>query len=153
MPDRPSPTRDASTQLPLPRRELRSVVERITYQNPENGYTVARLAPERTDAPSGTSDERLITVVGTLPDLQPGEAIVASGFWINDPKHGWQFKALDARTTLPATLPGMKRYLGFGLVKGIGRFTRSWRRSIGCVLQATLQHFSLWRQTDADLLD
>ena len=66
------------------------------------------------------SDERLVTVVGTLPDLQPGEAIVASGFWVNDPKHGWQFKALDARTTLPATLQGMKRYLGSGLVKGIG---------------------------------
>ena len=46
------PTRDASTQLPLPQRELRGVVERITYQNPENGYTVARLAPERTEAAS-----------------------------------------------------------------------------------------------------
>ena len=44
------PTRDTSTQLPLPRRELRGVVERITYQNPENGYTVARLAPERAEA-------------------------------------------------------------------------------------------------------
>jgi exodeoxyribonuclease V alpha subunit len=116
----PSPTRDTSTQLPLPRRELRGVVERITYQNPETGYTVARLAPERAEVTSATSDERLVTVVGTLPDLQPGEAIVASGFWVNDPKHGWQFKALDARTTLPATLQGMKRYLGSGLVKGIG---------------------------------
>jgi exodeoxyribonuclease V alpha subunit len=120
MPDRLSPTREASTQLPLARRELRGVVERITYQNPENGYTVARLAPERTEATQSGSDERLVTVVGTLPDLQPGEAIVASGFWINDPKHGWQFKALDARTTLPATLQGMKRYLGSGLVNGIG---------------------------------
>jgi exodeoxyribonuclease V alpha subunit len=123
MPDRLSPTREASTQLPLARRELRGVVERITYQNPENGYTVARLAPERTEATQSGSDERLVTVVGTLPDLQPGEAIVASGFWINDPKHGWQFKALDARTTLPATLQGMKRYLGSGLVNGIGPVT------------------------------
>jgi exodeoxyribonuclease V alpha subunit len=57
---------------------------------------------------------------GTLPDLQPGEAIVAAGFWVNDPKHGWPFRALDYRTTLPATLQGMKRYLGSGLVKGIG---------------------------------
>src|SRR5215208_2261344 len=101
-------------------RELRGVVERITYQNPETGYTVARLAPESVEAASGASDERLVTVVGTLPDLQPGEAIVASGFWVNYPKHGWQFKALDARTTLPATLQGMQRYLGSGLVKGIG---------------------------------
>jgi exodeoxyribonuclease V alpha subunit len=120
MHDRPSPSSAPSTQLPLPRRELRGVVERITYQNPETGYTVARLAPERAEAASGTTDERLVTVVGTLPDLQPGEAIATSGFWVNDPKHGWQFKALDARTTLPATLQGMKRYLGSGLVKGIG---------------------------------
>jgi len=116
----PPPTRDTSTQLPLPRRELRGVVERITYQNPENGYTVARLAPERIEATAPTVDERLVTIVGTFPDLQPGEAIVATGFWANDPKHGWQFKALEARTTLPATLQGMKRYLGSGLVKGIG---------------------------------
>jgi exodeoxyribonuclease V alpha subunit len=114
------PSRDTSTQLPLPRRELRGVVERITYQNPENGYTVARLAPERAEAAPTAVDERLVTLVGTLPDLQPGEAIVATGFWVNDPKHGWQFKALEARTTLPATVQGMKRYLGSGLVKGIG---------------------------------
>ena len=114
------PSRDTSTQLPLPRRELRGVVERITYQHPENGYTVARLAPERAAAAPTAVDERLVTLVGTLPDLQPGEAIVATGFWVNDPKHGWQFKALEARTTLPATVQGMKRYLGSGLVKGIG---------------------------------
>jgi exodeoxyribonuclease V alpha subunit len=115
-----SPSHDTSTQLPLPRRELRGVVERITYQHPETGYTVARLAPERAEAAPTTGDERLVTVVGTLPDLQPGEAIVATGFWVNDPKHGWQFRALEARTTLPATVQGMKRYLGSGLVKGIG---------------------------------
>jgi len=116
----PTPTPDTSTQLPLPRRELRGVVERITYQNPETGYTVARLASERAEAAPTIPDERLVTVVGTLPDLQPGEAIIATGFWVNDPKHGWQFKAMEARTTLPATLQGMKRYLGSGLVKGIG---------------------------------
>ena len=104
------------------RRELRGVVERITYQNPDNGYTVARLSPEGRDAGSapGTADERLVTLVGTLPDLQPGEAIVAQGFWRNDPRHGWQFQAVDYRTALPATVQGMKRYLGSGLVKGIG---------------------------------
>jgi exodeoxyribonuclease V alpha subunit len=103
-------------------RELRGVVERITYQNASNGYTVARLAPERAnqEARAGTDDDRLITLVGTLADLQPGEAIVAHGWWRNDPKHGWQFQAQDYRTTLPATLQGMKKYLGSGLVKGIG---------------------------------
>jgi exodeoxyribonuclease V alpha subunit len=104
------------------RRELRGVVERVTYQNPDNGYTVARLAPEGRDArpTPGSVDERLVTLVGTLPDLQPGEAIVAQGFWRNDPRHGWQFQATDYRTALPATVQGMKRYLGSGLVKGIG---------------------------------
>jgi exodeoxyribonuclease V alpha subunit len=103
-------------------RELRGVVERITYQNPENGYTVARLVRERAEAAYDVNpaDEGLITIVGTLVDLTPGEAIVASGWWRNDPKYGWQFTAVDHRTTLPATLQGMKRYLGSGLIKGIG---------------------------------
>src|SRR5918996_4095806 len=105
-----------------PLRELRGVVERITYQNAENGFTVARLAPERpeSEAEAARGDDRLVTVVGTLADLTPGEAIVARGWWRNDAKHGWQFQATDYRTALPATLQGMKKYLGSGLVKGIG---------------------------------
>jgi exodeoxyribonuclease V alpha subunit len=105
-----------------PLRELRGVIERITYQNPDNGYTVARLAPERDglEAEAARSDERLVTVVGTLADLTPGEAIVAHGWWRNDPKHGWQFMAVDYRTTLPATHQGIQKYLGSGLIKGIG---------------------------------
>jgi exodeoxyribonuclease V alpha subunit len=105
-----------------PRKELRGVVERLTYQNPENGYTVARLAPERPEgeARAAQADDRLVTVVGTLADLTPGEAIVAHGWWQNNPKHGWQFQVLDYRTSLPATTQGMRRYLGSGLVKGVG---------------------------------
>ena len=110
------------TSKDRPLRELRGVVERITYQNAENGFTVARLAPERpeAEAEAARGDDRLVTVVGTLADLTPGEAIVAHGWWRNDPKHGWQFQARDYRTALPATLQGMKKYLGSGLVKGIG---------------------------------
>src|SRR5215210_2836390 len=106
-----APSTPASADRPL--RELRGVVERITYQNAENGYTVARLAPERpeSEAEAARGDDRLITVVGTLADLTPGEAILAHGWWRNDPKHGWQFQAVDYRTTLPATLQGMKKYL------------------------------------------
>jgi exodeoxyribonuclease V alpha subunit len=112
----------SDTTLDRPLRELRGVVERITFQNPENGYTIARLAPERADAEAEAArrDDRLVTVVGTLSDLTPGEAIIAHGWWHNDAKYGWQFKAIDYRTTLPATLQGMKKYLGSGLVKGIG---------------------------------
>src|SRR5687768_18564655 len=90
-----------------PLRELRGVVERITYQNRANGYTVARIAPERSDAPLLSGDARLIPLVGTLPDLTPGEAIVARGWWKNDAKHGWQFTVIDYQSTLPATVQGM----------------------------------------------
>jgi len=105
-----------------PRREQRGVVERITYQNADNGYTVARLAPERAgdEAKAAQGDDRLVTLVGAMADLTPGEAIVAQGWWRNDPRHGWQFTVLDYRTALPATVQGMRRYLGSGLVKGIG---------------------------------
>jgi ATP-dependent exoDNAse (exonuclease V) alpha subunit len=123
-----------------PLRELRGVVERITYQNPENGYTVARLTPERAglDAEVARGDDRLVTVVGTLADLTPGEAIIAHGWWRNDPKHGWQFQARDYRTTLPATLQGMRKYLGSGLIKGVGPEARAGGRVYrpgDCVLQ------------------
>jgi hypothetical protein len=103
-----------------PLRELRGVVERITYQNPDNGYTVARIAPERSDAPLLSHDDRLVPIVGTLPDLTPGEAIVARGWWRNDARHGWQFTVNTYQSTLPATVQGMQTYLGSGLVKGIG---------------------------------
>src|SRR5947199_4739444 len=105
-----------------PLRALRGVVERITFQNAESGFTVARLAPERpeSEAEAARGDDRLVTVVGTLADLTPGEAIVARGWWRNDAKHGWQFQAVDYRTALPASLQGMRKYLGSGLVKGIG---------------------------------
>ncbi|MDQ3492111.1 MAG: helix-hairpin-helix domain-containing protein, partial [Chloroflexota bacterium] len=110
------------TQL---RRELRGVVERITYHNAESGYTIARLSPERHGGDGGQTEaargeDRLVTVVGTLADLTPGEAIVAQGWWMNDHRYGWQFKVLDYRTTLPATIQGMRRYLGSGLVRGVG---------------------------------
>ena len=77
------------TERPL--RELRGAVERITYQNPENGLTVARLAPERpeSEAEAARGDDRPVTVVGKLADVMPGQAIVAHGWWRNDPKHGW----------------------------------------------------------------
>jgi exodeoxyribonuclease V alpha subunit len=118
-----SPTSDKTRASPATSgRELRGVVERITYQNPENGYTVARLSPERggAEAEAARGDDRLVTLVGTLADLTPGEAVIVHGWWRNDPKHGWQFMARDYRTTLPATLQGIRKYLGSGLVKGVG---------------------------------
>src|SRR5262249_37954888 len=105
---------DGDTAEPL--REVRGVVERITFQNPDNGYTVARLAPDRHHAPEREDDEatpargpdELVTLVGTLVDLTPGEAIVATGWWRRDAKYGWQFAVVDFQTVLPATLQGME---------------------------------------------
>lgn len=98
------------------------MVEHLTYQGVETGYTVARLAPEHAGAEAETAkgDDRLITLVGTLADLTPGEAIVAEGWWQQHSKHGWQFQAVRYRTTFPATLQEMKQYLGSGLVRGVG---------------------------------
>ncbi len=116
-------TSDEAKESPL--RELRGVVERITFANPSTGFTVARLATERGSAPAGITrpEDRLVTIVGSLADLTPGEAITAQGWWQNNAKHGWQFSVVSYRTTLPATTQGMRKYLGSGLVKGIGPMT------------------------------
>jgi exodeoxyribonuclease V alpha subunit len=104
---------------------LSGAVERITFYNPENGYTVLRLRPEH---PRGSHDmhvqsvsrEGLITVVGNLPELTPGEHLRLEGHWDKHPKHGSQFKAEVCEQTLPATVAGIQSYLGSGMVKGIG---------------------------------
>jgi exodeoxyribonuclease V alpha subunit len=91
---------------------LQGAVERITFYSAENGYTVLRLhAPGQMD---------LVTVVGNLPEVQPGESLKLYGEWMNHPKHGKQFKAERCEQVLPATIEGLKKYLGSGLVKGIG---------------------------------
>ena len=91
--------------------ELSGTVERITYQNDETGYTVARVLRE-----SGA----LITVVGDLLGVVPGETVQVSGHWEYHPEHGRQLKAHTYRPVLPATVEGIRKYLGSGLIKGIG---------------------------------
>ena len=101
---------------------LSGSVERITFYNPENGYTVLRLRPEvrgRQHLP-GLSFDGLVTVVGNLPELSPGEHLRLQGNWDNHPKHGQQFKAEICEQVLPSTVAGMESYLGSGMVKGIG---------------------------------
>jgi len=104
---------------------LSGSVERITFYNPENGYTVLRLRPERTkgiQAPPKTSlaFDGLATVVGNLPELSPGEHLRLQGQWDRHPKHGVQFKVEVCEQTLPATIAGIQGYLGSGMIKGIG---------------------------------
>ncbi|MFH1632513.1 MAG: ATP-dependent RecD-like DNA helicase [Chloroflexota bacterium] len=98
---------------------LTGSLERITYYNPENGYTVLRLKPEGRRVPN-LSREGLATVVGNLPELSPGEYLRLKGRWVNHPKHGQQFNAEICEQALPATVAGIRRYLGSGLIKGIG---------------------------------
>jgi exodeoxyribonuclease V alpha subunit len=101
---------------------LSGSVERITFYNPENGYTVLRLRPDsqRSIRNQDLSREGLATVVGNLPELSPGEHLRLQGQWDKHPKHGAQFKAEVCEQTLPATVAGIENYLGSGLVKGIG---------------------------------
>jgi len=97
---------------PVPLATLEAVLERITYANEENGYTVARVATR------GSSD--LTTVVGNLLGAQPGESLRMRGVWKSHPQFGKQFEVRDHTTVLPATIQGIRRYLGSGLIKGIG---------------------------------
>jgi exodeoxyribonuclease V alpha subunit len=101
---------------------LTGSVERITFYNPENGYSVLRLRPEvsRGKHIPGMSYDGLVTVVGNLPELSPGEHLRLQGKWDTHSKHGMQFQVEVCEQALPATLAGMENYLGSGLIKGIG---------------------------------
>ncbi|MEU9407944.1 ATP-dependent RecD-like DNA helicase [Streptomyces sp. NPDC048281] len=92
---------------------VEGVLERITYANEENGYTVARV-----DTGRGAGD--LLTVVGALLGAQVGESLRMEGRWGSHPQYGKQFTVENYTTVLPATVQGIRRYLGSGLVKGIG---------------------------------
>ncbi len=87
-------------------------VSRVTYQNPESGFCVLKVQVE--------DRQVLVTVVGTAPEIMAGQWVEASGQWIQDPKFGRQLKADQLRLSKPTALEGMRRYLGSGLVPGIG---------------------------------
>jgi exodeoxyribonuclease V alpha subunit len=92
---------------------LEGVLERITYANEDNGYTVARVD-------SGRGGGELLTVVGSLLGAQVGESLRMEGRWGSHPQYGRQFTVENYTTVLPATVQGIRRYLGSGLIKGIG---------------------------------
>ncbi len=91
---------------------LRCVVERITYHNEQNGWSVLRCAA------SGFTE--LVTVVGSMPETHVGAVLTLTGSWKVDARYGRQFAAETFEETLPATVYGIEKYLGSGLVKGVG---------------------------------
>lgn len=101
--------RDATT--------LEGVLERVVFSNEENAWSVVRLQVP------GYRD--LVTAVGNLLGVQPGENLRLSGSWINDPKYGRQFRVASYATVVPATVNGIEKYLGSGLIQGIGKVMAS----------------------------
>ena len=91
---------------------VEGTVERVVFRNRDNGYTVLRLDVEGTPL--------LMTVVGNFQELDAGERVRFSGSWTVDPRHGRQFKAETCLPLLPATVKGIEKFLGSGLVPGIG---------------------------------
>ena len=97
--------------------KIRCVVERITYQNPENGYTILKCRVK--------DYEDLVPVIGNLLDVNVGSVLLVEGNWKVDARYGSQFVAESWEETLPATVYGMEKYLGSGLIKGVGpKFAR-----------------------------
>ena len=103
----------SSVRPPQSQSVLEAVLERVTYANEDTGYTIARVATERTGPD-------LLTVVGPLLGAQVGESLRLTGRWSSHPKYGKQFQVDSFTTVLPATIQGIRRYLGSGLIKGIG---------------------------------
>ena len=91
---------------------LAGLVERVTFHNAENGFCVLRAKAR------GHRD--LVTVVGHAAIISAGEWITASGEWINDRAHGQQFKARFLKTSAPSSIDGIEKYLGSGMIRGIG---------------------------------
>jgi exodeoxyribonuclease V alpha subunit len=94
------------------REVLAGIVERVTFHNAENGFCVLRIKAR------GHRD--LITVVGHAAVIAAGEWVTASGEWVNDRTHGQQFKSRFLRTSAPTTTEGIEKYLGSGMIRGIG---------------------------------
>ena len=94
---------------------ITGVVERLTFYSQESGYTVARLTRPRST--------ELTTIVGSFANIQPGQTLQLTGFWRDHPQFGPQFQVVNYKETKPATLTGIEKYLGSGLIKGVGTVT------------------------------
>jgi exodeoxyribonuclease V alpha subunit len=91
---------------------LAGLVERVTFHNAENGFCVIRI--------KARGHRELVTAVGHAAAIAAGEWVTASGEWVNDRTHGQQFKSRFLRTSAPTTTEGIEKYLGSGMIRGIG---------------------------------
>jgi len=119
--------------------DLQGQIERITYTNIENGYTIAKLKVY------GRRD--LVTIVGNLMSPTPGEILKMKGEWVNHPRYGEQFKVVHYKTQVPASVYGIEKYLGSGLIKGIGpimakRIVKQFGKNTLDVIENTVEQLS-----------
>jgi exodeoxyribonuclease V alpha subunit len=118
---------DSFAQTPsgnTPTEHLTGAVERVTFHSEASGFCVLRVKVR------GHRD--LVTVVGMAPTITPGEYIESDGWWVTDRTHGLQFKTHSLRVVPPSTLEGIEKYLGSGMVKGIGpHFARKLVQAFG----------------------
>src|SRR5258708_23307850 len=94
---------------------LEGIVERVTFHADDSGYTVLRF--------NVPGERDLVTVIGRFPEIHAGQTLRLTGYYREHPKYGRQFQCLHAQETKPATLTGLQKYLGSGLIKGIGPVT------------------------------
>ncbi len=97
---------------PSDREVLTGLVERVTYQNAENGFCVLRV--------KARGHRQLVTLVGHAAAISAGEWVTATGSWVNDRTHGQQFKARFVKTSAPTSAEGIEKYLASGMIRGIG---------------------------------
>ena len=113
---------------------LAGLVERVTYHSQENGFCVLRL--------KARGHRELITVIGHAAMVSAGEWVTASGEWINDRNHGQQFKSRFLRTSEPSSIDGIEKYLGSGMIRGIGpvyakRMVKSFGKDVFDIIEAS----------------
>jgi ATP-dependent exoDNAse (exonuclease V) alpha subunit len=103
---------DGNSAAGPPTEVLAGSIERVTFHNPTNGFCVLRIKAR------GHRD--LVTVVGHAAEISAGEWVTVSGVWVNDRDHGLQFKAAFLRSSPPTSAAGIEKYLGSGMIRGIG---------------------------------
>jgi hypothetical protein len=124
-----------SEPIPSDREVLAGVVERVTYQNAENGFCVVRVKIR--------GYRELVTLVGHAAVISAGVWVTASGEWVNNRTHGQQFKARFLKTTEPTSLDGIEKYLGSGMIRGIGPIYAKKLRIVADVVKAGASRLAL----------